>query len=87
MHARLRREERRHGGRVAPIVSPNIVGENLLHGQFVKHRNLRSLIVMVIDTYSRLMCYVTLTIDHRVLDGYQANAFLARWVEEIEGWG
>jgi 2-oxoglutarate dehydrogenase E2 component (dihydrolipoamide succinyltransferase) len=33
------------------------------------------------------MCYVTLTIDHRVLDGYQANAFLARWVEEIEGWG
>jgi hypothetical protein len=24
---------------------------------------------------------------HRVLDGYQANAFLARWVEEIEGWG
>jgi 2-oxoglutarate dehydrogenase E2 component (dihydrolipoamide succinyltransferase) len=35
----------------------------------------------------RPMCYVTLTIDHRVLDGYQANAFLARWVEEIEGWG
>jgi 2-oxoglutarate dehydrogenase E2 component (dihydrolipoamide succinyltransferase) len=35
----------------------------------------------------RPMCYVTLTIDHRVLDGYQANTFLARWVEEIEGWG
>jgi 2-oxoglutarate dehydrogenase E2 component (dihydrolipoamide succinyltransferase) len=35
----------------------------------------------------RPMCYVTLTIDHRVLDGYQAKAFLARWVEEIEGWG
>jgi len=35
----------------------------------------------------RPMCYVTLTIDHRVLDGYQANAFLARWVEKIEGWG
>jgi 2-oxoglutarate dehydrogenase E2 component (dihydrolipoamide succinyltransferase) len=34
----------------------------------------------------RPMCYVTLTIDHRVLDGYQANAFLARSVEEIEGW-
>jgi 2-oxoglutarate dehydrogenase E2 component (dihydrolipoamide succinyltransferase) len=32
------------------------------------------------------MCYVTLTIDHRVLDGFQANAFLSRWVEEIEGW-
>jgi 2-oxoglutarate dehydrogenase E2 component (dihydrolipoamide succinyltransferase) len=26
----------------------------------------------------RPMCYVTLIIDHRVLDGYQANAFLAR---------
>ena len=34
----------------------------------------------------RPVCYVTLTIDHRVLDGYQANAFLARCVEEIEGW-
>ncbi len=34
----------------------------------------------------RPMCYVTLTIDHRVLDGYQANAFLTRWVEEIERW-
>ncbi len=31
----------------------------------------------------RPMCYVTLTIDHRVLDGFQANAFLTRWVEEI----
>jgi 2-oxoglutarate dehydrogenase E2 component (dihydrolipoamide succinyltransferase) len=34
----------------------------------------------------RPMCYVTLTIDHRVLDGFQANAFLTRWVKEIEGW-
>jgi 2-oxoglutarate dehydrogenase E2 component (dihydrolipoamide succinyltransferase) len=34
----------------------------------------------------RPMCYVTLTIDHRVLDGFQANAFLTRWVQEIEGW-
>lgn len=34
----------------------------------------------------RPMCYVTLTIDHRVLDGYQANTFLTRWVQEIEGW-
>jgi pyruvate/2-oxoglutarate dehydrogenase complex dihydrolipoamide acyltransferase (E2) component len=32
------------------------------------------------------MCYVTLTIDNRVLDGSQANAFLARWVKEVEGW-
>jgi 2-oxoglutarate dehydrogenase E2 component (dihydrolipoamide succinyltransferase) len=34
---------------------------------------------------ARPVCYVTLTIDHRVLDGFQANAFLATWVNEIEG--
>ena len=32
------------------------------------------------------MLYVTLTIDHRALDGFQANAFLTRWVEAIEQW-
>ena len=32
------------------------------------------------------MIYLTLTIDHRVLDGFQANAFLTRWVETIERW-
>jgi 2-oxoglutarate dehydrogenase E2 component (dihydrolipoamide succinyltransferase) len=31
----------------------------------------------------RPMCYVTLTIDHRVLDGFQANVFLSKWVERI----
>jgi len=31
------------------------------------------------------MCYVTLTIDHRVLDGFQANQFLTKWVEVVEG--
>jgi 2-oxoglutarate dehydrogenase E2 component (dihydrolipoamide succinyltransferase) len=35
---------------------------------------------------ARPMVYVTLTIDHRALDGFQANAFLARWVEAIEQW-
>lgn len=34
----------------------------------------------------RPMAYVTLTIDHRVLDGFQANAFLTKWVETIERW-
>ncbi|MEJ7760593.1 MAG: dihydrolipoamide acetyltransferase family protein [Gemmatimonadaceae bacterium] len=29
------------------------------------------------------MCYVTLTIDHRVLDGFQANQFLSKWVEVV----
>jgi 2-oxoglutarate dehydrogenase E2 component (dihydrolipoamide succinyltransferase) len=35
---------------------------------------------------ARPMAYVTLTIDHRVLDGFSANAFLTRWVEAVEGW-
>ncbi|HZI99917.1 MAG TPA: 2-oxo acid dehydrogenase subunit E2 [Gemmatimonadaceae bacterium] len=30
------------------------------------------------------MCYVTLTIDHRVLDGFQANQFLTSWVGALE---
>jgi 2-oxoglutarate dehydrogenase E2 component (dihydrolipoamide succinyltransferase) len=35
---------------------------------------------------ARPMLYVTLTIDHRALDGFQANAFLSRWVEAVEQW-
>jgi 2-oxoglutarate dehydrogenase E2 component (dihydrolipoamide succinyltransferase) len=35
---------------------------------------------------ARPMAYVTLTIDHRALDGFQANAFLSKWVEAIERW-
>jgi len=34
----------------------------------------------------RPMSYVSLTIDHRVLDAYQTNRFLTRFVEIIEGW-
>jgi 2-oxoglutarate dehydrogenase E2 component (dihydrolipoamide succinyltransferase) len=32
------------------------------------------------------MAYVTLTIDHRVVDGHQTNAWLTRFVEIIEEW-
>jgi 2-oxoglutarate dehydrogenase E2 component (dihydrolipoamide succinyltransferase) len=34
----------------------------------------------------RPMCYITLTIDHRVLDGYQTNTFLAELVRTLEHW-
>ncbi|HEX3430808.1 MAG TPA: 2-oxo acid dehydrogenase subunit E2 [Rhizomicrobium sp.] len=34
----------------------------------------------------RPMAYVTLTIDHRVLDAHQCNAWLTRFVETLEGW-
>jgi len=40
-----------------------------------------------VDTIQiRPLAYVSLTIDHRVVDGHQTNAWLARFVEVIEGW-
>ena len=34
----------------------------------------------------RPRCYVTLTLDHRVMDGHQANHFLQVFVEKLTGW-
>jgi 2-oxoglutarate dehydrogenase E2 component (dihydrolipoamide succinyltransferase) len=34
----------------------------------------------------RPLAYVSLTIDHRVVDGHQTNAWLTRFVEVLEGW-
>jgi 2-oxoglutarate dehydrogenase E2 component (dihydrolipoamide succinyltransferase) len=34
----------------------------------------------------RSMCYLTLTIDHRAIDAFQANAFLANVVAALELW-
>jgi len=34
----------------------------------------------------RPMAYVTLTIDHRVVDAHQTNAWLTRFVEILESW-
>ena len=40
-----------------------------------------------VDTIQiRPMCYVSLTIDHRVVDGHQTNQWLAKFVETLEGW-
>ncbi|MGF6163183.1 2-oxoglutarate dehydrogenase E2 component (dihydrolipoamide succinyltransferase) [Pseudomonas sp. 2725] len=40
-----------------------------------------------VDTFQvRPMAYVSLTIDHRVLDGSQTNAWLSRFVEVIQSW-
>ena len=32
------------------------------------------------------MAYVSLTIDHRVVDGHQTNGWLSRFVETLERW-
>jgi 2-oxoglutarate dehydrogenase E2 component (dihydrolipoamide succinyltransferase) len=34
----------------------------------------------------RPQCYVTLTIDHRVMDGHRANQFLQTFVRTLESW-
>jgi 2-oxoglutarate dehydrogenase E2 component (dihydrolipoamide succinyltransferase) len=34
----------------------------------------------------RTQCFVTLTIDHRAIDGFQANGFLSAWVKCLESW-
>jgi 2-oxoglutarate dehydrogenase E2 component (dihydrolipoamide succinyltransferase) len=34
----------------------------------------------------RTQCYLTLTLDHRALDAFQANAFLGHVVSTLEGW-
>ena len=34
----------------------------------------------------RPMCYVSLTIDHRVVDGHGTNAWLTKFVETLESW-
>ncbi|MBS0295819.1 MAG: 2-oxo acid dehydrogenase subunit E2 [Proteobacteria bacterium] len=40
-----------------------------------------------VDTIQvRPMAYVSLTIDHRAIDGHQTNAWLTRFVEVLEGW-
>ena len=35
----------------------------------------------------RPRCYVTLTLDHRVMDGHQANRFMQTFVDTLTGWG
>jgi 2-oxoglutarate dehydrogenase E2 component (dihydrolipoamide succinyltransferase) len=34
----------------------------------------------------RPRCYVTLTLDHRVMDGHQANRFMQTFVDTLRGW-
>jgi len=34
----------------------------------------------------RPRCYVTLTLDHRVMDGHQANRFMQILVDTLSGW-
>ncbi|WP_205481547.1 2-oxo acid dehydrogenase subunit E2 [Sphingomonas arenae] len=50
----------------------------------------KRVVVRTIDGHDailiRPMAYVTLTIDHRVVDGHQTNRWLSRFVEIVENW-
>ena len=60
-------------------ISNHGVSGSLLAAPIVLHQGQAAILV-------RPMAYVTLTIDHRVVDGHQTNAWLSRFVELIEGW-
>ena len=40
-----------------------------------------------VQIVARPRCYVTLTLDHRVMDGHQANRFMQTFVDTLTGWG
>ncbi len=50
----------------------------------------KRVVVREVDGQDRMvirpMAYVSLTIDHRVVDGHQTNAWLSRFVEIVESW-
>jgi len=48
----------------------------------IKVREVNGEDVMVI----RPMCYISNTIDHRIIDGFQSNAFLTELVNTLENW-
>jgi 2-oxoglutarate dehydrogenase E2 component (dihydrolipoamide succinyltransferase) len=39
------------------------------------------------DIVVRPRCYVSLTLDHRVMDGHQANRFMQTFVDTLSNWG
>jgi len=48
----------------------------------IKVREVNGEDVMVI----RPMCYISNTIDHRIIDGFQSNAFLTELINTLENW-
>ena len=69
----------------APIILNGPQSAILGVGKLVKRVVVRE--VGGVDTIQiRPMAYVSLTIDHRVVDGHQTNAWLSRFVELLESW-
>jgi 2-oxoglutarate dehydrogenase E2 component (dihydrolipoamide succinyltransferase) len=69
----------------APIIIPQPQSAILGIGKLEKRVVVRE--VEGVDTIQiRPMAYVSLTIDHRVVDAHQTNAWLSKFVETLESW-
>jgi 2-oxoglutarate dehydrogenase E2 component (dihydrolipoamide succinyltransferase) len=71
-----------HGVSGSLIASPIIINQpqSAILGVGKMERRVVPMSEVSQETVIKPMCYVTLTIDHRVLDGFQANQFLTSWV-------
>jgi 2-oxoglutarate dehydrogenase E2 component (dihydrolipoamide succinyltransferase) len=71
-----------HGVSGSLIASPIIINQpqSAILGVGKVERRVVAVSEVSDETVVKPMCYVTLTIDHRVLDGFQANQFLTSWV-------
>jgi 2-oxoglutarate dehydrogenase E2 component (dihydrolipoamide succinyltransferase) len=69
----------------APIIIPQPQSAILGIGKLEKRVVVRE--VESVDTIQiRPLAYVSLTIDHRVVDAHQTNAWLSKFVETLESW-
>lgn len=69
----------------APIIIPQPQSAVLGIGKLEKRAVVRE--VESVDTIQiRPLAYVSLTIDHRVVDAHQTNAWLSKFVEALENW-
>jgi 2-oxoglutarate dehydrogenase E2 component (dihydrolipoamide succinyltransferase) len=78
-----------HGVSGSVLAAPIIINQPQVAILGVGRLTRRAVVTAVdgIDALSiRPMCYLTLTIDHRALDAFQANAFLTATVRAISEW-
>jgi 2-oxoglutarate dehydrogenase E2 component (dihydrolipoamide succinyltransferase) len=75
-----------HGVSGSLIASPIIINQpqSAILGVGKMERRVVPMSEVSSETVVKPMCYVTLTIDHRVLDGFQANQFLTAFVDALQ---
>jgi 2-oxoglutarate dehydrogenase E2 component (dihydrolipoamide succinyltransferase) len=78
-----------HGVSGSLVATPIIINQPQSAILGIGKREKRAVVIEKdgVDTIEiRPMAYVTLTIDHRVIDAFQTNAWLTRFVETLEQW-